>query len=214
MVEGAPVRLPEPKKWWLAVAGVVGVWLIVSSIAWVSVTRSTRAMLAVTMRSLGRITGQQELAAGSSVKWIVTPFSPQSGGFRLELPANLPLDMSGSATASLLIGVQGLNGYSAGSAAQMQAWLSLGSTSFTAGPGSAGAKSKTVSSVALMNAPPDGVTTSLNTKYFLIDPELTAQDLSRHPQLAFPAPGGFGLTVASVTLCIPDRVSQTTVSAQ
>lgn len=214
VVEGAPVRLPEPKKWWLVVAGVVGAWLVLSSVAWFSLTKSTRSMLAVTMRSLGRITNQQQLTAGSSVKWTVMHFSPQSGGFRLELPANLPLDMGGSATASLLIGVQGLNGYSAGPVPQIQAWLSLGSTSFPASPDSAGSKSRTVSSVALMNGPPDGVTANLNTKYFLVDPQLTAQDLTLHPQLAFPPAGGFGLTVASVTLCIPDRSSQTTGGAQ
>jgi type VI secretion system protein ImpK len=208
VVEGAPVRLPEPKKWWLIVAGVVGAWLLLSSVAWFSLTKSTRSTLAVTMHSLGRIANQQKLTAGSSGKWIVTPFSPQNGGFRLELPANLPLDMGGSGTASLLIGVQGLNGYSAGPEAQIQAWLSLGSTSFPSRPISAGGKERTVASVALMDALPEGVTASLNTKYFLVDPALTAPDLALHPQLAFPPAGRFGLTVGSITLCSPDRSSQ------
>ena len=168
------------------------------------------------MHSLERITSQQQLTVGSSGKWIVLPFSPQNGGFQLELPENLPLDMAGTTIAPVLIGVQGLNGYSAGSTSQVQAWLSLGSTGFPVSlnnAGNAGGKSRTVSSVAAVNAPPNGVTATRNAMYFLVNPALQPQDLALHPQLTFPAPGGYGLAVASVTLCIPDQTNQSTAGA-
>ena len=213
VVEGSPVRLPEPKKWWLVVAGVVATWLILSSIAWVMLTFSTRKSLYITMNALDHITSQQPIAAGMSRKWIVLPLSAQNGGFQLELPVNLPMDMSGTISAPLLIGVQGLNGYSAGPASQVEAWLSAGTTRFPANLNNGAGKSRNVTSVVPMSSPPNGVTASRNTLYFLANPALQAQDLALHPQLTFPPPGGYGLAVASAMLCIPQQSSQSIVGA-
>jgi type VI secretion system protein ImpK len=59
VLDGAPVKLPEPRTWWLVVAGIVAAWLILSTIAWVQLTRPTRDRLAETTAVLNRVNNSQ-----------------------------------------------------------------------------------------------------------------------------------------------------------
>jgi type VI secretion system protein ImpK len=209
VTEGAPVRLPEPRKWWLVTAAIVAAWLILSTIAWLELTRPTRQLLAVTGRSLDRLTGSS-MAVPSEAKWREVDFSLQSDAFRLELPSQLPVNKassSGAATTArpLLIAVNGPGGSSAGSAAQVQRWLSQGSTVVRAGIAGMAPNSSVVVSVEQLSTPPDGITSSSATMFFAVDTSISAEELGRHAQLIFPLNRADRITVQALTLYIPDE---------
>jgi hypothetical protein len=132
--EGAPVRLPQPPRWWLGVAGVVATWLVVSTITWLYLTYPTEQTLNATMRSLKKVMNRQTTLEAST-KWRPLAFALQNGTYRLTLPSSLPLlaasgSAAGATVAPLVIAINGQGGYSAGTAAQVQSWLSRGSTTF------------------------------------------------------------------------------------
>ena len=89
VTEGAPVRLPEPRRWWWGVGGIVAAWLILSTIAWLVLTGPTRRTLAVTMQSLDIVTNRRSDSAASS-KWRAIPFELQDGAFRLATEGSRP----------------------------------------------------------------------------------------------------------------------------
>jgi type VI secretion system protein ImpK len=223
--EGAPVRLPEPGRWWWGVGGIVAAWLILSTIAWLALTSPTRKTLAVTMQSLDIVTNRRSVSAASS-KWRALPFELQGGAFRLALPTATTTTQAGAnqsgasrgaqaSAAPLLIAVDGPSGSGsngsgsnnsgAGSAAQVRAWLSSGVTSFAGNLYSGAPRSREVASVAQILSPPDDLMESPTTLFFLVDPGLGAQDLTLRPQLAFPVDGS--VRVASVTLYLPEQLT-------
>ena len=207
--EGAPVSLPEPRKWWLVVAVILGVWLTLSSVAWWLLTRPTRELLTVTGQSLNRITGQHQVMESSS-KWTELQFSLEGGAFRLELPSSLPFTKpasgaKGAVMEPLLIAVNGPNGMSPGSPAQVKTWLSSGSTIFQSTIAGAAPNSHAVASVEQITAPPGGVTANSTTLFFAVDTAVGPQELSLHPQLVFSANRENGTAVQAVTLCLPDK---------
>jgi type VI secretion system protein ImpK len=206
--EGAPVRLPEPSKWWLVVAAILAGWLILSTIAWLELTRPTRQLLAVTGRSLDRLTGST-IAVPAEAKWREVDFTLQSDAFRLELPSQLPLDKPASGQSStfarpLLIAVNGPLGSGAGSAAQLQRWLSEGSTVVRAGIAGMAPESSVVVSVERLRTPPEGVTSTSTTMFFAVGTSVNSEELGRHAQLIFPIHRGDGIAVEALTLYIPD----------
>jgi len=223
--EGAPVRLPEPGRWWWGVGGIVAAWLILSTIGWLALTSPTRKTLAVTMQSLDIVTNRRSVSAASS-KWRAIPFELQGGAFRLALPTATTTTQAGAnqagasqgaqaSAAPLLIAVDGSSGSGssgsgsnssgAGSVSQVRAWLSSGVTSFASNIYSGAPRSREVASVAQILSPPDDLMESPTTLFFLVDPGLGAQDLTLHPQLAFPVDGS--VRVASVTLYLPEQLA-------
>ena len=208
VTEGAPVRLPEPRKWWLVVAAILAGWLILSTIAWLELTRPTRQLLAVTGRSLDRLTGTS-MAAPAEARWREVDFTLQSDAFRLELPSQLPLDKAASGQSSsfarpLLIAVDSPLGSGAGSAAQVQRWLSEGSTVVRAGIAGMAPESSVVVSVERLRTPPEGVTSTSTTMFFAVDTSVNSEELGRHAQLIFPFHRGDGIAVKALTLYVPD----------
>jgi hypothetical protein len=214
VTEGAPVRLPEPGRWWWGVGGIVAAWLILSTIAWLAITGPTRKTLAVTMQSLDIVTNRRSVSEAST-KWRALSFELGRGAFRLALPTATSATQAGASgggqasAAPLLIAVDGPSSSGAGSASQVRAWLSSGVTSFAGNLYSGAPRSREVASVAQILTPPGELVESQATLFFLVDPGLDAQDLTLHPQLAFPVDGS--LRVASVTLYLP---GQLTVGAQ
>jgi type VI secretion system protein ImpK len=210
IVEGSPVRLPEPRTWWLVVALIVATWLVLSTIAWFALTGSTRQTLAVTMNSLDRVTNQQ-MATPAASKWKSLLFYLQNSAFRLELPPTVPLNSvkstrgDGTFVAPLLIAVNVQNGNAAASPSEVKAWLLRGSTSFLTSANGVPLRSRPVSSVEWMENPPSGMTVGGATLFFLVDPGLDKQELAYHPQLDFPAAAAFGISIAGVTLYLPDE---------
>jgi type VI secretion system protein ImpK len=211
ITEGAPVRLPEPRKWWLLVAGIVGIWLVLSTVAWLVLTHSTQKNLHATMRSLKKVRDRQ-FALGTSNKWSTLAFTLQDGAYCLELPASLPLVAAGSpgagsVVAPFIIAVNGPGGYSPGTAAQVESWLSRGSISFPANLEGVVQKHRTLASVEPMQSSPTGVMAPSTTLFVWVDPALSAQELALHPQLTFPANGmngqGYGVSVVAVSLYLP-----------
>ena len=209
VTEGAPVRLPEPRKWWLVTAAIVAAWLILSTIGWLELTRPTRQLLAITGRSLDRLTGNS-MAVPSEAKWREVDFSLQSNAFQLELPSQLPISKASSSGASataapLLIAVNGPGGLSAGSAAQVRNWLLQGSTVVRAGIAGLAPDSSIVASVEQIATPPDGITSTTTTLFFAVQTSINAEELARHAQLIFPLHRADGITVQALTLYIPDE---------
>ena len=209
VTEGAPVRLPEPRKWWLVTAAIVAAWLILSTIGWLELTRPTRQLLATTGRSLDRLTGNS-MAVPSETKWREVDFSLQGNAFQLELPSQLPISKASSSGASataapLLIAVNGPGGLSAGSAAQVRNWLLQGSTVVRASIAGMAPNSSIVASVEQIAAPPDGITSTSTTLFFTVETSIDAEELGRHAQLIFPLHRADGITVQALTLYIPDE---------
>jgi type VI secretion system protein ImpK len=207
--EGAPVKLPEPRKWWGVVAGIVAAWLIVSTIVWLVLVNPTRKNLAITQQALDAVTNQGSTEDTSS-KWKSLAFTLQGGAFHLDLPPSLPVKRAaagemGPGVAPLLIAVDGPGGQ--GAASRIDAWLSSGLSSFPRNIANAAPQTRSVASVEQI-PPPDGVTTSAATLFFLVDPGLSAQDLALHPTLTFPVNTKSGAT--DVTLYLSDRASAVT----
>ena len=206
VTEGAPVRLPEPVTWWLIVAGILGSWLLLSTIAWLLLTTTTRQELSVTMKSLDRVVNR-EIVTAPTDKWTTLPFALQSGAFRAQLPASLPLakGASGAVVAPFLVGVDGFNGQGAGSTSQVAGWLTRGTTTVPSNTAGASPKSQAVASAELIQTPPAGITATSGTLFFMVDPGLVAQQLGWQPQLSFPVDGRSGIAVDAVTLYLPGQ---------
>ena len=81
VTEGAPVMLPEPKKWWGVVAAIIGGWLILSTIAWLVLVNPTRRNLVVARHALDIVTNQSS-SPDASTKWRALPFPTAGRGFR------------------------------------------------------------------------------------------------------------------------------------
>jgi hypothetical protein len=205
ITEGVPVRLPEPRTWWLIVAGILGSWLVLSTISWLLLTNATRNELSNTMKSLDRVVNR-EIIAGPTDKWTTMPFTLQNGAFRAQLPASLPLakGASGAVVASFLVGVDGFNGQSAGAASQVAGWLARGTTVTSSTPG-ASPKSQAVASVDAIQTPPAGIAVNGRTLFFMVAPGLGAQQLASQPQLSFPVDGRDGIAVDAVILYLPGQ---------
>jgi len=207
VTEGAPMRLPEPRKWWLIVGLVVVVWLIVSSATWYWITRSTRAALNVTAQSLNRISNQKPLSAGTE-KWREIPLTLQDGTFQLHLAASLPFSRAASGAepvvAPLLLAVHaGSN--DAGTANRIRMWLSKGTIVFASSSSDGTPSGRKVAYVEQLKSVPDGVTADETMLFFLVDTSIDAQELTHHPQLRFAVLPGEGLETDAVTLYLPDR---------
>jgi type VI secretion system protein ImpK len=204
VTEGAPVKLPEPKKWWGAVAAIVGGWLILSTIAWLVLVSPTRKDLAVVRQALAIVTNRHS-TADTSTKWRALPFALQSDAFQLELPPVLPMNRTaaagmGTSVAPLLIAVDTPGGK--GAASRINEWLSSGLSSFPRNLYNAAPQTKSVASVQQVPTP-GSVTAADETTFFLVDPDLNAQDLALHPTLTFPSSGKSGAT--AVTLYLGDQ---------
>jgi type VI secretion system protein ImpK len=216
--EGAPVRLPEPRKWWLVVAGVVATWLVVSTIAWLSVTHPTEQTLHLTMQSLQKVIHRQTTLEGST-KWRPLAFTLQNGTYRLTLPSSLPLlaasgSAAGATVAPFVIAINGQGGYSAGTPSQVQSWLSRGSTTFPTDLRDAQPLRLKLASVEPMSSPPSGMIASSTTLFLWVDPGLTVQELALHPQLTFPSnaddAAGERISVSAVSLYLPTQSAAVT----
>jgi type VI secretion system protein ImpK len=208
VVEGAPVRLPEPRTWWLVVAGVLLAWIIWSTFAWIRLTEPTRATLAIAMDSLERVTRHSMTKTAS--KWRKLPFSLQNGAFRLELPETGSWNnsvSSGGQDAPLLIAIQISGVDSAASAARVKTWLSAGKISFPANLSGAQIGARSVTSVEQMENPPAEIAGEA-TLFFLVYASLTPQELESHPLLSFPASSGLSIAAAGVTLYAPDQLAK------
>jgi type VI secretion system protein ImpK len=208
VTEGTPVRLPEPRTWWLIVVGILGSWLVLSTIAWVVLTTGTRRNLAVTMKSLDNVVNH-EILTSITDKWTTLPFSLQNGAFHAHLPTSLPLVRStsgeaGTVVAPFLVGVDGFSGHSAGPAAAVAEWLSRGTTTVSSST-QMSPNSHPVDSVEQIQTPPGGITATGTTLFFMVDPGLAAQQLDWHPQLSFPVNGEYGISVGGVTLYLPNQ---------
>lgn len=207
VAEGVPVKLPEPRKWWLLVAGIVSVWLIVSTAAWLWITRPTQNALAVTVLSLDRILSRHSVNE-SAIKWRSLPFQLKWNAFGLELPATLPLNKGsgsgGPVLAPLYIAVSGPTGSGQNVAAELRGWLSQGKTNWTA---KATSNSRDIASVTQIQTPPSGITIDSTTKFFLLDVNLTEQELDLHPQLLLPVNGTYGSVVTAVTLYVSEQTT-------
>jgi len=207
VTEGAPMRLPEPRKWWLIVAAIVVGWLIVSSATWYWITRSTRDALAVTVQSLNRISNQKPLTAGTE-KWRELPLTLQDGTFQLHLAPPLPFNRAASGSepvlASLLLAVHaGSN--DAGVANRIRMWLSKGMIVFSSSTNGVAPSSRKVAYVEQLKSVPEGVTADGTTLFYLVDTSIDAQELANHPQLRFAMLPGEGGATDAVTLYLPDR---------
>jgi type IV/VI secretion system ImpK/VasF family protein len=204
VTEGAPVRLPEPGTWWLIVAGILGSWLLLSTITWLLLITPTRQQLALTMKSLDRVINR-EIVAPATDKWTTLPFSLQSGAFRAQLPASLPLakGASGAVVAPFLVGVVGFGGQAAGPAPQVAEWLSRGTTAVTSTTAGTPPRSQVVASAEPIQTPPGGITATSGTLFFMVDTGVGAQQLGSQPQLSFSIDGGYGIAVDGVTLYLP-----------
>ena len=206
--EGAPVRLPEPKTWWLAVAGVVCVWLMVSTVAWRAVTAPTRGLLNQTAAALAQANSRS--TDGATVKWTTEPFELVDGALRLQLPDNLPMDngatgnSSNPTPATLLIAVTGLQAASPGQVDKVQAWLAGGMIVFPTDAGNMAPPSRAVQSVTPATVVPSGIVLGGTTELFSVNTGLTGQQLSLHPQLILPAGGPDGTTADTVVLYLPE----------
>jgi len=205
VTEGAPVRLPEPKTWWLIVAGIVGSWLLLSTVAWLALTSTTRHELSVAMKSLDRVVNHEKVAAPME-KWTALPFTLQNGAFRAQLPASVPLakGASGAVVAPFLVAVDGFGGQPAGSASQVARWLARGATTVTSSANSS-PKSQPVVSADQIQTPPGGITATGSTLFFIVDTGFGAQQLGGQPQLSFPVDGRDGISVDAVTLYLPGQ---------
>lgn len=200
--EGAPVRLPEPKIWWLVVAGIGCAWLIVSTLVWWAVTGPTRPVLQQTANALAQARSRSVSAA--EVKWTAESVEPSDGAFRVELPTNLAMNngAAGSAGATgngkksglvtLLIAVTGPQGASPGRAEKVKQWLAGGMIVFPAAVGNMNPPSCTVQSVTLANFVPTGITLSEKTELFAVDTGLGGRQLALHPELILPIGGPIG----------------------
>jgi type VI secretion system protein ImpK len=208
--EGAPVRLPEPRKWWLFVAGIVGTWLVTSTIAWVYLTYPTEQTLHATMRALKRVRDRQAMPAASTTnRWRSLAFTLQNGAYRLSLPQSLPLQTSrapgsASSVAPFVLAVSGRVGYSAGTPTEIQSWLLRGATTFPANPAGSTLDRRPLASIELMQSPPASTIASSTTLFLWVDPGLSAQELALHPQLTFPSgEDAEGTRVGAVSLYLP-----------
>lgn len=205
--EGAPVRLPEPKTWWLAVAGVVCLWLIVSTVAWRIVTASTRGLLKQTAAALAQ--AKSRSTDDATVKWTEEPFALRDGALRLELPGNLPMDDgaagngSSPAPATLLIAVTGPQDASPGPVDKVQAWLAGGMIVFPTDAGNMAPPSRAVQSVAPTTVVPSGIILGGTTELFSVNTGLAGQQLAQHPQFILPVSGPEGAPVDAVVLYVP-----------
>ncbi len=205
--EGAPVRLPDPKTWWLAVAGVVCVWLIVSTVAWRAVTASTRGLLKQTAAALAQANSRS--TDGATIKWTTEPFELLDGALRLELPSNLPMDngtagnSSNPVPATLLIAVTGPQGASPGQGDKVQAWLAGGMIVFPTDVGNMAPPSRVVQSVTPATVVPSGIILGGTTELFSVNTGLSGQELALHPQFILPAGGPEGTTADAVVLYLP-----------
>ena len=158
------------------------------------------------MKSLDRVVNR-EIVTSPTDKWTTLPFALQSGAFRAQLPASLPLakGASGAVVAPFLVGVDGFGGQRAGSASQVAGWLTRGTTTVTSNSAGASPKSQAVASAEPIQTPPAGITATGGTLFFMVDPGLGAQQLGWQPQLSFPVDGRYGIAVDAVTLYLPGQ---------
>jgi|GEM_PF-581431 len=208
--EGAPVRLPDPRRWWWAVAGIVAAWLVISTIAWFQLTHSTRVILAGVVRALDQITERQE-TTGPGRKWNVVPFAATADAFRIELPSELPMEKGDAerpgGTFPILVAVTGPAGASPGPAQGVKAWLANGVIAFPTNSGIVPLKNRTVVSVQQVAEPPSGITVGGTTLLLSVQPGLSADDLALRPELIFPlgdAPGG--VTPGEMVMYLPSQL--------
>jgi type IV/VI secretion system ImpK/VasF family protein len=166
VTEGAPVRLPEPRTWWLGVGAIVAAWLIVSTIGWFVLTRSTRADLKVVNNSLSGVMAAKT-ASTTSRRYEPMQFETTTAGFRLALDSVPPVD--GSKPGSLLIAVHGQDGNIAGSDDDVRTSLLRG---VVAAPGlnaNLATYTRAVLDVRLLPKAPAGLTLQRGTLLFAVD---------------------------------------------
>lgn len=203
VTEGAPVRLPEARKWWGIAAAVVGAWLILSTLAWIIIVAPTRRGVAATQRLLNAVTSQHSTTSLAG-KWSTIPFGSQGSDFQLQLPSTLPLESTASTGTGMMLApvLLAVDTAAGTSAARVQAWLSSGLSSFPQQIANTVAVTRSVVSVKQVS-PPQGMTVPQTTFFFLVDPGLSGQDLESHPTLSFSVSGATGVT--AVTLCLSSQ---------
>lgn len=210
--EGAPARLPDPKRWWIVVAAVLGTWLVGSTLLWWQVTLPTRGLLSQTANALDVLNAHS--SADIVVKWLPIPFQRLENSFRVDLPETLSLNQTvtkagvSQSSGAVIVAVTGPQGGSAGSAENVRAWLAEGMIAFPTVQGDMAPRSQAVRSVARLNPPPAGVTLGGTAQLFSVDTGLSTADLGLHPQLILPAdePSGNG-TIGAVLLYVPDTAA-------
>lgn len=210
--EGAPARLPDPKRWWLVVAAVLGVWLVGSTLLWWRVTLPTRSLLTQTANALNVLNAHS--SADVVVKWLPIPFQRVENSFRVDLPDTLSINQTvtkagvSQSPGAVILVVTGPQGGSAGSAEIVRAWLAEGMIAFPSAQGDMAPRSQAVKSVARLNPAPAGVTLGGTAQLFSVDTGLSTADLELHPQLILPAdePSGNG-SVGAVLLYVPDTAA-------
>ena len=207
--EGSPVKLPDPKRWWLVVAAVLGVWLVASTVLWWRVTSPTRALLNQTANALSVL--KRQSSAGVVAKWLPIPFQREANSFRVDLPNTLAMDQATTisvptqAPGAVIVAVTGPQGGSPGPVDSVRAWLADGMIAFPTDQGNMAPRSQAIKSVAQLNPVPNGITLGGTAQLFSVDTGLSSADLESHPRLILPAdePSGNGI-VAAVMLYVPD----------
>jgi type VI secretion system protein ImpK len=210
--EGAPARLPDPKRWWLVVAAVVGAWLLGSTLLWWRVTLPTRGLLTQTANALNVLNERSN--AGVVAKWLPIPFQRVENSFRVDLPNSLSMNQvvtkagTSQSPGAVIVAVTGPQGGSAGSAENVRAWLAEGMIAFPTAQGDMAPRSQAVKSVARLNPAPAGITLGGTAQLFSVDTGLSTADLELHPQLILPAdePSGNG-SIGAVLLYVPDTAA-------
>lgn len=210
--EGAPARLPDPKRWWLVVAAVLGAWLVGSTLLWWRVTLPTRSLLSQTANALSVLIAYAN--SGVVAKWLPIPFQRVDNSFRVDLAANLSMHQVATNTGasqsagSVIVAVTGPQNGTAGSADNVRAWLAEGMIAFPTNQGDLAPRSQAVKSVARLIPAPEGITLGGSAQLFLVDTGLSAADLHLHPQLILPAdePSGNG-SIGAVLLYVPDTAA-------
>ena len=89
-------------------------------------------------------------------------------------------------------------------AAELRGWLSLGKINWTA---KATLNSRGIASVTQIQTPPSGITIDSTTKFFLLNVNLTEQELDLHPQLLLPIDGTYGSVVTAATLYVSEQTT-------
>jgi hypothetical protein len=187
VTEGAPVRLPEPKTWWLGVGAIVAAWLIVSTIGWFVLTRSTRADLKIVNDSLSGAVAAKTASGATSRGYDPMPFETTEAGFKLALDSTAPPD--GSRTGSMLIAVYGQDGKSAGSDEDVRMSLLRGVVATPGTSASLATYTRAVLDVRPLGKVPTGLTLQQGTLLFAVD--LPADhDSSTQQDLFFPQEPG------------------------
>lgn len=201
VTEGAPVRLAEPRTWWIAVGAVVASWLVVSTAGWMVLTRSTRADLKIVNDTLNGVVASKTVNALSR-RYQPMEFETTEDGFKLAVDSR-PTS-NGSQTQPLLIAVYGENGRSAGTEEEVRTSLLRGVLSTPGTDANLASYSRAVLDVRQVSVVPSGLRLRQGTLLFAVDLPAVADRSSAQFNLYFPQePSASGVNIGSLVAYKP-----------